>query len=160
MPPKVIVTRAAETRSCIHKRDPDLAMKRTLLSLVLLSCSLASCASPSELYYALFARKTVEVVAELPDGQHTLHYSKKHPDRLWRGKKWGRGMIQDGEKVGAWTLYHPNGRVKMMTTYKDGECDGLTSYHYRHGGMCLQGMMKNGQQVGNWTRWDYGGKKR
>ena len=72
-----------------------------LLTVTLIACS--ACASPSELWWGMFGQKIEEDVSALPDGVHTLHYSKSTPYPHWGGRKWGRGMVKDGEMAGPWT---------------------------------------------------------
>ena len=69
-----------------------------LLTVTLIACS--ACASPSELWWGMFGQKIEEDVSALPDGVHTLHYSKSTPYPHWGGRKWGRGMVKDGEMTG------------------------------------------------------------
>lgn len=127
-----------------------------LLTVTLIACS--ACASPSELWWGMFGQKIEEDVSALPDGVHTLHYSKSTPYPHWGGRKWGRGMVKDGEMTGPWTLYHPNGRKKLDTTYRNGEQHGLTTHYYGNGSIYSQGQMDRGSRVGEWQTYGYSAK--
>lgn len=127
-----------------------------LLTVTLIACS--ACASPSELWWGMFGQKIEEDVSALPDGVHTLHYSKSTPYPHWGGRKWGRGMVKDGEMAGPWTLYHPNGRKKLDTTYRHGEQHGLTTHYYGNGSIYSQGQMDRGSRVGEWQTYGYSAK--
>ena len=58
-------------------------------------------------------------------------------------------------QIGPWTLYHPNGRKKLDTTYRDGEQHGLTTHYYGNGSIFSQGHMDRGSRVGEWQTYGY-----
>ena len=67
-----------------------------------------SCMTPKDVYGVLqlvVHGDTDRQICDLPDGEHTLRYWKSHPHKLWRGKKWGKGMVKNGGRVGEWESY-------------------------------------------------------
>ena len=118
-----------------------------------------SCMTPKDVYGVLqlvVHGDTDRQICDLPDGEHTLRYWKSHPHKLWRGKKWGKGMVKDGKKEGPWTFYYPNGIPKMKTTYERGVKNGMTSYYWSRGWLRKRGMVKNGWRVGEWESYKWG----
>ena len=118
-----------------------------------------SCMTPKDvagLFLLIGHGETDVQISDLPDGEHTIRYWKSHPNKLWRGKKWGRGMVKGGKREGPWTLYYPNGYPKMKTTYERGVMNGMTSYYFSRGWLKRRGMMREGARVGEWESWDWG----
>lgn len=134
-----------------------MATTRPLILLLLLSC--ASCLTPAQFGGAItliWNGETEEKISELPDGEHTLHYSNSHPDERWRGRKWGEGEVKNGRREGPWVFYYPNGCPKRKTTYVDGVINGMTSDYYNLGWLKARGMQVRTKRVGKWESWEWG----
>ncbi len=128
-----------------------------LLTTTLLLCS--SCMSLNDLGGALWLignGETEEKISDLPDGVHTIHYSKSHPRKHWGGRKWGEGAVKNGRREGPWIIYYPNGYPKMKTTYDRGVINGITSYYYSRGWLKSRGMQVRSKRVGKWESWEWG----
>lgn len=111
---------------------------------------------PLFLWASCLGSETEEVISQLPDGEHTLHYSSATMRRSWRGRRWGHGRVKDGKQEGPWTLYYPNNFPKMKTTYVKGVSNGLTTYYWNRGWFRERGMMRDGERVGAWESWQWG----
>ncbi|MFZ4785681.1 MAG: hypothetical protein ACOYLH_09395 [Flavobacteriales bacterium] len=80
------------------------------------------------------------------------------------GIKFAEGMIEKENRVGEWKFYYPNGVLKEINNYKDGELDGkATSYHengkvssemYYEKGLA-QGYYREYNQIGTITEEGY-----
>ncbi len=115
-----------------------------------------SCTTPQQyvdfwsgLGRALLIGPSKEVIAHLPDGEHTVHYAHKN-------KKYARGTVKDGKREGPWTYYFINGIPKMKTTYVAGVMNGMTSYYWSRGWLRERGMVRNGGRSGAWESYDWG----
>jgi hypothetical protein len=59
-----------------------------------------------------------------------------------------------------WTKrVHDNGKVEMLSHYKDGKIEGPETRWHDNGQMSLKITYKNGRLEGLWTTWDENGKK-
>ena len=134
-----------------------MSKTRSLLAVLLLSC--ASCITPAEVGGALsliWNGETEENIRDLPDGEHTIHYSNAHPDKRWRGRKWGEGEVKKGRREGPWVFFYPNGYPRKKTTYVDSVINGTTSYYYNLGWLRARGMQVRTKRVGKWESWGWG----
>ncbi|MBL6755245.1 MAG: hypothetical protein ISQ11_02460 [Planctomycetes bacterium] len=134
-----------------------MSTTRCLLMILLVLCM--SCISVKEVEGALWLAvhgETEEKISDLPDGEHTIHYSKSHPDERWRGRKWGEGEVKNGRREGRWVFYFPNGFPKKKTTYDRGFINGMTTYYYNRGWLRSRGMQLRSQRVGEWESWEWG----
>ncbi|MEW6469324.1 MAG: hypothetical protein AB1458_10380 [Bacteroidota bacterium] len=53
-----------------------------------------------------------------------------------------------GFRQGEWTFYHDNGKVSEITTFKDGQPDGVIKSYYRNGALASTLTFMNGKQNG------------
>jgi hypothetical protein len=90
-------------------------------------------------------RKTV-LNDSLSDGRHT--YRDKD------GRPVMEGEWLNGNRIGTWTSYHGNGRVKSRSTYANGELNGPTAVFYENGSPYYSGSDRNGHPVGEWNFFD------
>jgi len=136
-----------------------LIMRLQLLAIALITPFLVACPKPRVWWHmAVGTRDTHEDVSLLEDGETTLHYHDRYRHPSARSKprtKWGFGRIEEGQLVGPWTLFHVNGNIKAKTSFENGQMNGVTSFHWQHGGVCSLGMMEDGKRVGEWQEWKY-----
>jgi antitoxin component YwqK of YwqJK toxin-antitoxin module len=71
------------------------------------------------------------------------------------GKPAVTGQFADDRRTGVWTSYDAEGRVTLISTYKDGVLDG--PWHQLTGGVVLEGTMTQGRRTGTWTQTDKAG---
>ncbi len=74
-------------------------------------------------------------------------------------------LIESGEvlndlKTGTWTTYHPDGRVKSVSSYLSGKPDGLYLVLTDKGHVELQAFYKDGVFDGNWITYQNGSRKK
>ena len=89
------------------------------------------------------ARAAVE--DSLRDGHHVYR------DR--EGLMLMEGELRDRKRVGVWTSYERDGRVKSRTEYRDGLAHGLTTVFHPNGNLYY-----SGDAVGEWRFFDLSGK--
>ncbi|MCA5005889.1 toxin-antitoxin system YwqK family antitoxin [Sphingobacterium bovistauri] len=75
--------------------------------------------------------KSIERVAQFDT--ITLRFHGEFKDFNNQGKLILHGFYKNGKKDGAFTAYHPNGKVKWKSTFIDNDESGLWSYYYPDG---------------------------
>ena len=68
------------------------------------------------------------------------------------------GELRDRKRVGVWTSYERDGRLKSRTEYRDGLAHGLTTVFHPNGNLYYSGESRNGHAVGEWRFFDLSGK--
>jgi hypothetical protein len=68
-----------------------------------------------------------------------------------------KGEVRDGERVGQWTAYFPNGAVRSQRTYANGLTEGVTEVFYEDGSLYYTGQYRAGKSVGEWRFFDQQG---
>ena len=63
-------------------------------------------------------------------------------------------MLDDGTKVGPWTLWYENGQKRSEGSYKNGEQEGLWTYWHENGVQQAEGPFVLDRREGAWTFWD------
>ncbi len=74
-----------------------------------------------------------------------------------REQPWG-GIFQDGEKVGPWTTWHPNGQKAWEGLFEAGELRKSTTW-YESGQKAGESKYIDGGQRGSFTNWHKNGQK-
>jgi antitoxin component YwqK of YwqJK toxin-antitoxin module len=67
------------------------------------------------------------------------------------------GLYKDNKRIGIWTEYHCNGKIKSKITYIDGKPNGLTTSYYENGSIKEEGTWINNRWVGNYKLIDENG---
>lgn len=85
------------------------------------------------------------------------------------GKLIEKGKYEKGERVGLWTRWYDNGKVRSQVRYVlmkskyskrlRGERDGLWKAYHENGQLKAQGEYKAGNKIGTWRYWDNKGAK-
>jgi hypothetical protein len=90
-------------------------------------------------------------------GKWILHgYSKKNP--CYKDMQViEEGMYKDNKRIGIWTEYHCNGKIKSKITYIDGKPNGITTSNYENGNLKEEGTWINNRWVGNYKLIDENG---
>lgn len=73
-------------------------------------------------------------------------------------------LLESGEmlndmKTGTWTTYHPDGRIKSISTYINGKLDGVFVNFTERGHVQLQTFYKDGLLHGSYTTYNSGTRK-
>jgi len=68
-----------------------------------------------------------------------------------------KGEMRDGERVGAWTAYFPNGAVRSQRSYVNGISEGTTEVFHEDGSLYYSGQYSAGKSVGEWRFFDQEG---
>jgi hypothetical protein len=68
-----------------------------------------------------------------------------------------KGEVRDGERVGQWTAYFPNGALRSQRTYVNGLTEGVTEVFYEDGSLYYSGQYRAGKSVGEWRFFDQQG---
>lgn len=69
------------------------------------------------------------------------------------------GELRNGERIGPWTSYHPNGKVWSRSTYVDGLEEGPTEVFQDNGLPFYTGTYHNGKPSGEWVFYDNMGQE-
>ncbi len=74
-------------------------------------------------------------------------------------KEGGRmeGMMRNGERVGSWISYHPNGVIWSRSVYRNGVEHGPTEVFHDNGRTYYLGAYENGKPSGEWIFYDANG---
>lgn len=70
-----------------------------------------------------------------------------------------RGTIKDDKRVGSWTEYHPNGKVKSMVSYVDGKKEGDYVELNANGQLLIQCTYHNDLRNGVYKEFNYSNLK-
>lgn len=77
-------------------------------------------------------------------------WTEYHPS----GKIKGKGNYENGNKIGDWIFYHPNGKTEQKGKYdKKGRPQGLWQWYYESGSILREEMYLNGKREGTMTEW-------
>lgn len=68
-----------------------------------------------------------------------------------------RGELADGQRVGPWVFYYPNGQVQAEATFVGGREDGVYRVYRENGMPFFIGQYSNGARVGQWEVYDEDG---
>ncbi len=75
------------------------------------------------------------------------------------GKKMEEGTYKNGNKVGAWTAYHPGGRMKaVVSNYRNGKLEGEMATYDKRGKIISTCDYKDGLKHGTFRLYDKRGK--
>lgn len=68
------------------------------------------------------------------------------------------GYYENNRKVGIWTFYFNNGKVKHKLTYHNNQPNGPAVFYYKNGNIREQGTWKNNRWIGAYTMYHPDGK--
>tara|TARA_B110000211_G_C14053261_1_gene542171 strand:- start:1029 stop:1907 length:879 start_codon:yes stop_codon:yes gene_type:complete len=60
------------------------------------------------------------------------------------------GNFENSRKVGVWTFYFNNGKIKHTLTYFNNKPNGPATFYYKNGNLREKGVWKNNRWVGNY----------
>ncbi|MDX1902708.1 MAG: toxin-antitoxin system YwqK family antitoxin [Thermonemataceae bacterium] len=66
-------------------------------------------------------------------------------------------LDEQNRKIGQWTFYHPNGKIKQVGTYVKDLADGEFTYYNESGIISSKGFFRAGQWHGAWEWYDANG---
>ena len=69
------------------------------------------------------------------------------------------GGLVNGQRVGAWASYFPNGGIRSKANYSEGVVVGPTEVFFENGMTYYTGQYSNGTPVGEWIFYDPAGKE-
>lgn len=70
-----------------------------------------------------------------------------------------RGQVLNGLKTGIWTVYHPDARIKSISSYAGGKLNGLYMEMNNRGQVELEAGYKNGNLDGSYIKYKSGSRK-
>lgn len=77
-----------------------------------------------------------------------------------RGPMHSEGDYENGQQVGKWTYFYPNGQKKAQGEYKDGLKHSLWTIWYEDGQKKEEGKYDLDREVGHWRFWYENGQER
>ena len=82
--------------------------------------------------------------------------------RRWLGTKMdsrkNEGQYDEGQPVGQFVSWHPNGNKQIVGMYGKGKKNGRWTWWYANGMKQYDGQYKDDEPVGNWRSWSTTGK--
>lgn len=75
------------------------------------------------------------------------------------GQQFVEGQYREGEPVGEWTYWHPNGTECKKVAYKAGQPDGTVEYHSLEGVLEARRNFAVGKRAGKWESFDPTGEQ-
>ena len=86
-------------------------------------------------------------------------YFKKRTDVPFTGITTGdeQGLLENGNRVGPWVRFHPNGQLWERGTYKNDRKEGLWVTYWSNGQLQHKGTYKDGKEDGPWVSYQDNG---
>ncbi|MCA9547659.1 MAG: hypothetical protein KC613_24820 [Myxococcales bacterium] len=93
----------------------------------------------------------VEQASGLRDGPYSEWWPREDPQAEPKLRR--QGVFVDGEQVGEWILWHPNGRQRRLGKFKDGLEEGRFVTWFETGQIESEGRFVGGRRDGLWVWW-------
>jgi antitoxin component YwqK of YwqJK toxin-antitoxin module len=116
-----------------------------IIGVGLFSCGENEEAKPKEVLTPIEKKANENELIKLEGNLYTEYYASG------KNIKFQGRLDKNGERMGLWVGYFPNGKEQSQSEYLHGELHGITLVKHPNGTIYYTGEFKDGEKVGEWT---------